>query len=136
MRLPIARAAVDLILEAHTNSFTTAVKALGESRELVVAAMQNEIDSLKSRIELLEQDLSYERKRADTLVDRLLVRDARVAAVAPAAIAAATEHDILEGKKRPEILKIFDEVAQVGEGANPHEPRGFDFAGGGKGVQR
>lgn len=111
------------------------VSTLVEARDLVVAAKQAEIDGLMKRVAQLEKDWAYERSRADALVDRLLVRDARVAAVAPAAVAAAVEHDLLEGRKRGALQEIFDDVARVGEDPPPAEARAFDFAGGGKGVK-
>lgn len=132
----ITRATLDLIIAARDMAFQTAVKALGESRELVVAAKQCEIDSLKSRVESLEAALKYERARADALVDRLLVRDAKVAAVAPAAVAAATEKDLAEGKKRAVLTEIFDKLAETGQEPPPGEPRAFEFAGGGQAVTR
>lgn len=130
----IARSSVDLIVKAKDDAFETAVRVLGESRELVVAAKQCEIDALKAQLSTAEAALKYERARADALVDRLLVRDAKVAAVAPAAVAAAVESDIALGKKRDEVQKIFDNLATVGAEPPPGEPRAFTFAGGGKGV--
>lgn len=132
----LSRASVDLIVAAKDAAFETAVRVLGESRELVLAAKQCEVDALKAALSTAEAALKYERSRADALVDRLLVRDAKVAAVAPAAVAAATEHDVLEGKKRAVISEIFDHLAETGAEPPAGEPRAFDFAGGGRGVSR
>lgn len=130
----IARQNLDLILKAHDRAFETSIQALGDARDLVVAAKQCEIDRLQARVDALEKALAYERARADALVDRLLVRDAKVAAVALAAVAAATEKDLAMGKTRNAIQEVFDKLADLGEPPAPGEPRAFDFAGGGEGV--
>lgn len=131
----ISRTALNLIVASKDEAFRSAVDATAQARELVLAAKQAEIDFLKSHIAKLERAVQYEKTRADTLVDRLLVRDAKVAAVAPAAVAAAVEKDVKTAARRDEVQRVFDEVASVGaDPVPPAEPRAFDFAGGGRGV--
>ena len=73
---------LDIILKSKDESYLLAVSAKDASHALAVASLQNEILGLKRTATILEEQLRYERARADGLVDRLLVRDARVAAVA------------------------------------------------------
>src|ERR1035437_3306001 len=102
---------LDIILKAKEDSFEISITALDVAHTLAVASLQNEIIGLKRTATLLEEKLKYERARADGLVDRLLVRDARVAAVAPSAVAAAVHKDA-EGAKK--LAAIFDEMNSVG----------------------
>lgn len=129
------RSTLNLVVEARDQAFQVTVKALGEVRELVVAAKQAEIDALRAQISRLEKDLAYEKSRGDALVDRLLVRDAHVAAVAPVAVAAAAERDVETAKKRSQVQAVFDELATIGDlpPARP-EARAFEFPGGGRSV--
>ena len=132
-----SRKTLDLVVEARDRAFEAAVKVLGEARDLIVAAKQAEIDSLRDRVSRLEDDVRYERARADALVDRLLVRDAKVAAVAPAAIAAAAEMDVENAKKRDVIQQAFDQLTETaGDIPAPTELRAHEFAGGGRAVVR
>lgn len=103
------------------------VKTKDESYGIALGAKQNEIVALTARIEVLAEEVRYERARADGLVDRLLMRDAKVAAVAPAAIAAAAERDKVAVKK---LEETFAGLAEVGEIPESREPRAFDVAGG------
>lgn len=131
----ISRTALDLIVAAKDAAFRASVEATAQARDVLLAAKQAEIDFLKSHITKLERAIQYEKTRADALVDRLLVRDAKVAAVAPVAVAAAVEKDTKTAQRRDEVQRVFDEVASVGaDPTPPAEPRAFDFAGGGRGV--
>ena len=118
---------LDIILKAKDESYLLAVSAKDASHALAVASLQNEIVGLKRTATTLEEQLKYERARADGLVDRLLVRDARVAAVAPSAVAAAVYKD---EKAAEQLKKIFDEINMVGVDFPAKEQRAFDMAGG------
>ena len=118
---------LDIILKAKDESYLLAVSAKDASHALAVASLQNEIIGLRRTATLLEEKLKYEAARADGLVDRLLVRDARVAAVAPSAVAAAVYKD---EKAAEQLKKIFDEINMVGVDFPAKEQRAFDMAGG------
>ncbi len=118
---------LDIILKAKDESYLLAVSAKDASHALAVASLQNEILGLKRTATILEEQLRYERARADGLVDRLLVRDARVAAVAPSAVAAAVHKDAESVKV---LSKIFDEINLTGVDLPPSEQRAVDVAGG------
>ena len=118
---------LDIILKAKDESYLLAVSAKDASHALAVASLQNEIIGLRRAATLLEEKLKYESARADGLVDRLLVRDARVAAVAPSAVAAAVYKD---EKAAEQLKKIFDEINMVGVDFPAKEQRAFDMAGG------
>lgn len=106
------------------------VKAKDESFSLSLASKQNEVVMLKSLIERLTEEVKYERARADSLVDRLLLRDAKVAAVAPAAIAAAAERDKVAVEKLKETFAGLAEVGEMPDPGAPGEPRAVEVAGG------
>lgn len=129
---------LDIILKAKDEAHSLAYRSVAESCELVVSAernahtiavasLQNEINGLRRTATLLEEKLKYESARADGLVDRLLVRDANVAAVAPSAIATAVHKDAEAVKK---ITAIFDEMNAAGVDFPEKEQRAFDVAGG------
>ena len=117
-------------------SLDVIVKTKDEALVIIVAAKQSEINSAHDEIDRLREELEYERHRADALVDRLLVRDARVAAVAPAALAAAAQMDKETLARAKAVADVMNEPA----GAIPSEfnpaagPRAFEFAGRGRGV--
>lgn len=118
---------LDIILKAKDESFLLTISSKDESHALAVASLQNEIIGLKQMAIILEEKLKYESARADGLVDRLLVRDARVAAVSPSAVAAAVHKDA----KGAEVLrKIFDEINSAGVDFPAPEQRSFEIAGG------
>lgn len=108
-------------------TFDLIVKTKDESYAIALGAKQNEIIALNARLEVLAEEVHYERHRADGLVDRLLMRDAKVAAVAPAAVAAAAERDKVAVER---LKETFAGLAEVGEIPEPKEPRAFDVAGG------
>ena len=103
------------------------VTTKNEAFAIALGAKENEIISLKSRIEVLSGEVKYERARADSLVDRLLVRDAKVSAVAPVAVAAAAERDKVAVER---LKKTFEGLADVGDIPEQKEPRAFEIAGG------
>lgn len=94
---------------------------------IALGAKENEIRYLKDSIEELSAQLKYERSRADGLVDRLLVRDARVAAVSPAAIEIAKHKDEQAVSK---LKAIFDDMNAMGADIPSKDTRAFDLAGG------
>ncbi len=118
---------LDIILKAKDESYLLAVSAKDASHALAVASLQNEIIGLRRTATLLEEKLKYEAARADGLVDRLLVRDARVAAVAPSAVAAAVHKDAEAVKV---FKEVFDELNKAGVDFPPPEQRSFELAGG------
>ncbi len=107
--------------------FDILMKAKDEAFSIAIGAKENEIHSLTERIETLTDEVKYERSRADALVDRLLTRDAKVAAVAPAAVAAAAERDKVVAER---LKETFAGLAEVGEIPEPKEARAFEVAGG------
>ena len=114
---------LDIILKAKDDTLV----AHTDAHALAVASLQNEIIGLKRTATILEEKLKYESARADGLVDRLLVRDARVAAVAPTAVAAATYRD---EKAAEQLKKVFDEINSAGVDFPVKEQRSFEIAGG------
>lgn len=118
---------LDIILKAKDESYLLAVSAKDASHALAVASLQNENLGLKRTATILEEQVRYERSRADALVDRLLVRDAKVASVAPAAVAAAAHKD---AKAAEQLKKIFDEINLAGVESPSTEQRSIDIAGG------
>lgn len=106
------------------------VKAMNESFGLSISSKHNEIVSLNKLIDRLTEEVKYERARADSLVDRLLLRDAKVAAVAPAAIAAAAERDKVTVEKLKETFAGLAEVGEMPDPGAPGEPRAVEVAGG------
>lgn len=107
------------------------VKTKDSCFEIALGAKENEIRYLKNTLEKLEEELSYERHRADALCDRLLVRDARVASVSPAAVELAKHKDEVAVKA---LRETFEGLNDVGEIPPPTESRAFSFAGGGSAV--
>ena len=118
---------LDIIIKAKDDAHALAISALNSSHALSVGALSNEIVGLKCANGKLEEQLRYERSRADALVDRLLVRDAKVASVAPAAIAAAVHKDEQAVKK---LKEVFDELNLTAVDFPAQEHRSFDLAGG------
>ena len=118
---------LDIILQAKNDSHSLAVSAINSSHAVSIGALSNEIVALKRTLAAAEEQLRYERARADGLVDRLLVRDARVAAVTPSAVAAAVHKDAEAVKK---LTAIFDEINMAGVDFPSKEQRAFEMAGG------
>lgn len=106
------------------------VKAMNESFGLSLSSKHNETVMLSALIDRLTEEVKYERARADSLVDRLLLRDAKVAAVAPAAIAAAAERDKVAVEKLKETFAGLAEVGEMPDPTAPGEPRAIEVAGG------
>ena len=120
---------LDLIVKTKDDAHALAISALIDAHRIALGCKEVEITALKNSIAQLTQQLSYERSRADGLVDRLLVRDAQVAAVSPAAIEIAKHKDEEAVKKLSEIFDQLNEVAAEPP-TNKVEPRAFDLAGG------
>ena len=106
------------------------VKAMNESFGLSLQSKHNEVVMFAALAERLTEEVKYERARADSLVDRLLLRDAKVAAVAPAAIAAAAERDQVTVEKLKETFAGLAEVGEMPDPGAPGEPRAVEVAGG------
>ena len=107
--------------------FDILINALDQGHRIALGAKECEIEVLTRTISDLAEQLKYERARADSLVDRLLVRDARVAAVAPVAIDAAKHKDAEAVKK---LTEIFDSMNEMGVDVPAPEQRAFEIAGG------
>ena len=107
--------------------FDLLVAAKDDSFRIAIGAKECEIEVLARTISDLAEQLKYERARADSLVDRLLVRDARVAAVAPVALDVAKHKDAEAVKK---LTEIFDSMNEMGDVIPAPEARTFEMAGG------
>lgn len=118
---------LDIVVKAKDEAHALALAAFDQSHRLAVGALGNEIASLKRENASLTEQLKYERARGDALVDRLLERDARVAAVAPAAVAAAAQKDVVVAEK---LRKTFESLADVADIPPAREHRAFEIAGG------
>lgn len=118
---------LDLIVKTKDDAHALVVDALRSAHSVALGAQANEILALKKTVEDLAAQLKYERARGDGLVDRLLVRDAKVAAVSPAAVAVAEYKDANAAKK---LQEIFDSVNAMGAEVPVTEHRAFDMAGG------
>lgn len=118
---------LDLVVKTKDEAHALALAAFNQSHEIAVGALRNEVVELKKINEALSAALRGERSRADGLVDRLLVRDAKVAAVAPAAIAAATHVD---EQTVARLREAFSGLADVGEVPPASEHRAFEIGGG------
>lgn len=117
----------DLVIKTKDDAHALVVQALNASHALALGAQANEIAALKKTLEDLNTQLRYERARADNLVDRLLIRDAKVAAVAPAAVEIAKFKDEQAVKK---LHAVFDQLNDIATEIPARETRAFDMAGG------
>lgn len=106
------------------------LKAKDEAFALAIAAKDHEIEVFKAANSRLIEELNYERAKADGLVDRLLVRDAKVAAVAPAAIEAGKLKDAVAVQRFKEVEKLFDSLGDIGGEVPAPDARTFTIAGG------
>lgn len=118
---------LDLVVKTKDDAYALALSAFNESHQIAIGAKENEIRYLKTTLEEVRKKLDYERAKSDGLVDRLLVRDAQVAAVSPAAVELAKHKDV-------EAIKVlrdtFAGLNDIGEISAPKEPRAFELAGG------
>src|SRR3990167_8413395 len=94
---------LDLVVKTKDDAYAIALSAFDSSHRIALGAKETEIEALTRTIVDLTAQLKYERARADNLVDRLLVRDAQVAAVAPAAVEIAKHKDEVAVKKLKEV---------------------------------
>lgn len=117
----------DIVVKTKDDAYALALAAFDASHHIAIGAKEVEIASLRKTIDQLSEQLSYERAKADGLVDRLLVRDAKVAAVAPAAVEVAKYKDEAAMKK---LKEIFDDMNAMGAEVPAKENRAFDLAGG------
>ena len=119
-----------LVAQTKDDAYAVALAALHQARELAVSAKQAEIARLDAQISDLKEELRYEKKRGDTLVDRLLQKEARIAAVAPVA-EHVVKHQDAEAVKRLKV--VFDEINSMDAHIPPvSEGRAFEMAGGTK----
>jgi hypothetical protein len=100
-----------------------------EAYEVVLSAKQAEADMLRRQIADLMSREKYLQAKADNLVDRLLVRDAKVAAVAPMAIEVAKARDEETVKRLRETFEQLNDVG-ITPASAVKEPRAFELAGG------
>ena len=107
--------------------FDILINALDQGHRIALGAKECEIEVLTRTISDLAEQLKYERARADSLVDRLLVRDARVAAVAPVALDVAKHKDSEAVKK---LTEIFSSMNEMGADIPAPQQRTFEMAGG------
>lgn len=121
----------DIVVKTKDDAYALALAAFNDSHALAISAKENEIRYLKEINNSLSDALKYERAKSDGLVDRLLVRDARVAAVSPAAVEIAKHKDVEAVKK---LTEIFDQMNEMGDVPAPKETRAFEFPGGGSAV--
>lgn len=125
---------LDVLISTKEQAFDVSVKSLRDAYELALGAKESEVAALKRQVEDLEQRLKYERSRADALVDRLLVRDAKVLAVAPAAVEAARQKDEVAVKRLTEAFEQLNGVGEIPPAVMGAEPRKVEFAGKGAAV--
>mgnify|MGYP001595874529 CR=1 FL=1 len=119
---------LDLVVKTKDDAYALALSAFDASHHIALGAKESEIRALKNEVSGLTEQLKYERLKSDGLVDRLLVRDAKVAAVAPAAIELA-KHKDAEGVKK--LKEVFDQLNDIASDVPaPKEARVFDMAGG------
>lgn len=119
---------LDLVVKTKDDAHATALAAVDASHRVALGALDNEIQALKRLINQLNEQLSYERAKSDGLVDRLLVRDAKVAAVAPAAVEIAKHKDEQAVQKLKELFDGLNDV--TADIPAPKDLRAFDLAGG------
>jgi len=110
-------------------SYQIALGAMREAYEVVLSAKQAEADMLRRQIADLMSREKYLQAKADNLVDRLLVRDAKVAAVAPMAIEVAKARDEETVKRLRETFEQLNDVG-ITPASAVKEPRAFELAGG------
>lgn len=119
---------LSIVVHAKDDAFQVALGAMGEAHKLVIEAKEVEVSILRKQVAELGEALRYERARADNLVDRLLVRDAKVAAVSPAAIEIAKAKDEETYKRLKETFEQLNDVGMAP--VSVKEPRAFEMAGG------
>lgn len=124
---------IRLLASKSEENFKFAVDSQKQLTAAMLETKQTELGLLRDRIKELESQVKYERAKADSLYDRLLIRDAKVAPVQ--AVAQAQAHaEALDPRKKvtEELSRVFDQLASVGE-ADDDGPRAelHTFAGGG-----
>lgn len=115
---------------ANGNAYALALSAFNGAHDLAISSKESEIRSLRAQVEDLTGQLKFEKARGDALVDRLLQKEAHVAAVAPLA-AHVAKHQDDEAVKRLKV--VFDQMGDMGDIPPPREMaegRAFSMAGG------
>lgn len=118
---------LDLVVKTKDDAHALVLSAFDSSYRLSLGAKEIEIEALTRLIADLGAQLKYERARADNLADRLLVRDAHVAAVSPAALETAKHKDEVAVKK---LREVFDQLNDIAVEVPAKTHRAFDLAGG------
>lgn len=121
---------LNIILAAKDEGFRHSVTAQEWAFTLAIAAKDHEIEVFKTANEKLIEELRYEKARADGLVDRLLVRDAKVLAVSPQAVEAGKLKDAASVERLKEVSKLFDSLGDIGGEVPAPDARTFTMAGG------
>jgi len=119
---------LNLVVKAKDDAYAISLSAFDAAHGISMGAKEVEIEALTRVIADLAEQLKYERARADGLVDRLLVRDAKVASVSPSAIELAKYKDTQAVKK---LGEIFESINEMGAEVPIKETGVFEFAGGG-----
>lgn len=131
----VANWIVEKLIDAKDEAHLQAVTVILDAQKVQLASRDREIAFLNQHIADLKQYGQYEKARADAAIDRLLVRDAKVFPVAPAATAAMEA-----AKKESQILKskvetIFESINGAGEdGLSDDQPTKITFPGGGQAL--
>lgn len=125
---------LDKLIETQKELTEQALSSYIESFKLALSAKETEVAFLKRQIADLQQSIRYESKRADALVDRLLIRDAKVFPVQPLAEEQAKKEQEAVFAKLQEVM---DEVNMTGEDVPeiPAAPQQTTFAGGAEGIR-
>lgn len=124
---------IERLLDIHRNLADKTVAAYAEAFNVSLSAKQDEVAILKRQIADIEEQVRYQTARADALVDRLLLRDAKVYPVQPIAAEQAKKQQEAAIKA---LSEIGDQLAQVGEDEpGTLEPREHVFAGGASGIR-
>lgn len=120
---------LDIVVRTKDDAHALALSAFHSAHDIALGAKEAEVRALKTQVDDLAGQLKYEKARGDALVDRLLQKDAHVAAVAPVAAHVAAHQDKEAVKK---LNEIFESLNDVGQDPPPRgaEGRAFDMAGG------
>jgi hypothetical protein len=119
-------------MEEGRNCLVSEMRARNDE---IIEAKNVEIRFLMEKVRALEKAAAYERERADQLVDRLLVKDAKVAPIASMSQAAVQSASELDRKKMEEMEGVFNSINDVGEDEGGAEPAKTMFTHGGSIVR-
>lgn len=133
----VPKALLDCLIESGRYGNKVAVEAIREGHKVALSAIATENAFLRAEVASLKHDLAIETARSQALVDRLLVRDAKIYPVQPIATEAVKAAQAEKDKIGKEISKVFDQMSSVGEDAPEvaQSSQQVDFDGGGRVVQ-